>query len=153
MIEAPGVWPGASSRAAFASWTSQGPLPDGLGGVAALAYLEQGRWARAQTACAELAAVASSAGLDHAAACAAATEALLCALRGDVAGAHARARYALSLVDPRESRSVLALAHRALGTAATVEGDHETAHQHYRVLFDHRGNPTHYHPHLGSLVS
>lgn len=131
--------------AAFVSWTSQGPLPDGLGGVAALAYLEQGRWARAQTACAELAAVASSAGLDHASACAAATEALLCALRGDVAGARTRARYALSLVDPRESRSVLVLAHRALGTAATVEGDHEAAHQHYRVLFDGLGNPTHYH--------
>ncbi|WP_250293011.1 helix-turn-helix transcriptional regulator [Streptomyces atroolivaceus] len=131
--------------AAFASWTSQGPLPDGLGGIAALAYLEQGRWVRAQTACAELAAVASSAGLDHAVACAAATEALLCALRGDVAGARARAQHALSLVDPQESRSVLALAHRALGTAATVAGDHEAAHQHYRVLFDDRGNPTHYH--------
>ncbi|WP_329209743.1 helix-turn-helix transcriptional regulator [Streptomyces sp. NBC_01708] len=131
--------------AAFASWTSQGPLPDGLGGIAALAYLEQGRWARAQAACAELAAVASSVGLDHAVACAAATEALLCALRGDVAGARARAQHALSLVDPQESRSVLALAHRALGTAATVEGDHEAAHQHYRVLFDDRGNSTHYH--------
>ncbi|MEU1350283.1 AAA family ATPase [Streptomyces sp. NPDC005795] len=131
--------------AAFAAWTSQGPLPDGLGGVAALAYLEQGRWADAQTAGAELAAVASEAGLDHAAACAAATEALLCALRGDVAGARARARRALSLVDPQESRSVLALAQRALGTAATVEGDHETAHQHYRALFDDLGNPTHYH--------
>ncbi|WP_413760872.1 ATP-binding protein [Streptomyces sp. MMBL 11-3] len=131
--------------AALASWTSQGPLPDGLGGAAALAYLEQGRWARAQTACAELAAVASSFGLDHAAACAAATQALLSAARGDTAGARARARYALSLVDPRESRSVLVLAHRALGTAATAEGDHETAYQHCRVLFDDRGNPTHYH--------
>lgn len=131
--------------AARASWASQGPLPDGLGGVAAFAYLEQGRWARAQTACAELAAVASSVGLDHAAACAAATEALLRALRGDVVGARTQARYALSLVDPRESRSVLALAHRALGAAATAEGDHETAYQHYRVLFDGRGNPAHYH--------
>ncbi|MGQ5597762.1 ATP-binding protein [Streptomyces sp. ESR1.13] len=131
--------------AAFAARTAQGPLPDGLAGVAALAFLDQGRWARAQTACAELAAVASSAGLDHATACAAATEALLCALRGDVAGARTRARYALSLVDPRESRSVLVLAHRALGTAATVEGDHRTAFQHYRALFDDRGNPTHYH--------
>lgn len=131
--------------AAFASWTSQGPLPDGLGGVAALAYLEQGRWARAQAACAELSAVASLVGLDHAVACAAATEALLFALRGDVAGARARAQHALSLVDPQESRSVLALAHRALGTTATVEGDHEAAHQHYRVLFDELGNPTHYH--------
>lgn len=73
-----------------------------------------------------------------------------------MAGAHARARYALSLVDPRESRSVLVLAHRALGTAATVEGDHETAHQHYRVLFDDRGNPTHYHlsyPALSELAA
>ncbi|MFE2461710.1 AAA family ATPase [Streptomyces sp. NPDC059402] len=131
--------------AAFASGTSRGPLPDGLGGVAALAWLEQGWWDRAQTACAELEAVASSAGLDHATACAAATEALLRAQRGDVAGARTRARYALSLVDPRESRSVLVLAHRALGTAAAVEGDHESAHQHHRVLFDDRGNPTHYH--------
>ncbi|MBQ1160827.1 AAA family ATPase [Streptomyces sp. A73] len=130
---------------AFASWTSHGPLPDGLGGVAALAYLEQGRWARAQTACTELAAVASCAGLDHAAACAAATEALLRALRGDLAGARSRARYALSLVEPRESRSVLALAHRALGTAATAEGDHETAYRHYRAVFDDQGHPAHYH--------
>ncbi|MEB8339359.1 helix-turn-helix transcriptional regulator [Streptomyces endophyticus] len=130
---------------AFASWRSQGPLPDGLGGVAALAYLEQGRWARAQSACADLEAVASRAGLDHAVACAASTDALLHALRGDAAGARARAGHALSLVDPHESRSVLVLAHRALGTAATAEGDHATAYQHYRVLFDDHGNPAHYH--------
>ncbi|MFI5665066.1 AAA family ATPase [Streptomyces sp. NPDC051684] len=130
---------------AFASWRSQGPLPDGLGGVAALAYLEQGRWDRALSACADLESVASGAGLDHAVACAASTEALLRALRGDTAGARTRARQALSLVDPDESRSVLVLAHRALGTAATAEGDHETAYQHYRTLFDGRGNPAHYH--------
>ncbi|MFZ3566375.1 helix-turn-helix transcriptional regulator [Streptomyces sp. BH097] len=130
---------------AFASWKSQEPLPDGLGGVAALAYLEQGRWARARSACADLEAVASRAGLDHAVACAVSTEALLRALRGDVTGARARARHALSLVDPDESRSVLVLAHRALGAAATAEGDHETAYQHYRTLFDGRGNPAHYH--------
>ncbi|MFZ3598922.1 helix-turn-helix transcriptional regulator [Streptomyces sp. BH104] len=130
---------------AFASWKAQEPLPDGLGGVAALAYLEQGRWARAQSACADLEAVASRAGLDHALACAVSTEALLRALRGDVTKARARARHALSLVDPDESRSVLVLAHRALGTAATAEGDHETAYQHYRTLFDGRGNPAHYH--------
>ncbi|MGW2341406.1 ATP-binding protein [Streptomyces sp. NPDC001661] len=130
---------------AFASWKSQEPLPDGLGGVAALAYLEQGRWARAQSACADLEAVACRAGLDHAVACAASTEALLRALRGDTTGARARARHALSRVDPHESRSVLALAHRALGTAATADGDHETAYQHYRTLFDGRGNPAHYH--------
>ncbi|MFD7293072.1 ATP-binding protein [Streptomyces sp. NPDC059897] len=130
---------------AFASWKSQEPLPDGLGGVAALAYLEQGRWARAQSACADLEAVASGAGLDHAVACAVSTEALLRALRGDVTGARDRARHALSLVDPNESRSVLVLAHRALGTAATAEGDHETAYQHYRMLFDGRGTAAHYH--------
>ncbi|MFF3494457.1 AAA family ATPase [Streptomyces sp. NPDC002795] len=130
---------------AFAPWRSQGPLPDGLAGIAALAYLEQGRWARAESACADLEAVASRAGLDHAVACAAATDALLRALRGDATGARARARHALSLVDPQESRSVLVLAHRALGTAATAEGDHETAYQHYRALFDERGNPAHYH--------
>ncbi|MGP3775823.1 helix-turn-helix transcriptional regulator [Streptomyces sp. SDT5-1] len=130
---------------AFASWRAQGPLPDGLAGVAALAYLDQGRWARARSACADLEAVASDAGLDHAVACAASTDALLRALRGDTAGARTRARHALSLVDPDESRSVLVLAHRALGTAATVEGDHETAYEHYRTLFDGRGNPIHYH--------
>ncbi|MFI6862231.1 helix-turn-helix transcriptional regulator [Streptomyces sp. NPDC050421] len=142
--------------AAFTTWASKGPLPDGLGGVAAQAYLEHGRWARAQTACAELSAVATSAGLDHAAACAASTDALLRALRGDTAGARTQARQALSLIDPLESRSVLVMAHRALGTAAAAEGDHETAYLHYRALFDGQGNPVHYHlsyPALPELVS
>ncbi|WP_306316895.1 MULTISPECIES: LuxR family transcriptional regulator [unclassified Streptomyces] len=62
-----------------------------------------------------------------------------------MAGARDRARHALSLVDPGESRSVFVLAHRALGTAATAEGDHESAYRHYRALFDDRGNPAHYH--------
>lgn len=142
--------------AAFASWAVQGPLPDGLGGIAALAYLEHGRWARAQIACAELAAAATSAGLDHAAACAASTDALLRALRGDAAGAHAQAQHALALIDPMESRSVLTIAHRALGTAAAAEGDHETAYVHFRELFDAQGNPVHYqlsYPALPELAS
>ncbi|RDG34861.1 helix-turn-helix transcriptional regulator [Streptomyces corynorhini] len=142
--------------AALTSWTVQGPLPDGLGGIAALAYLEHGRWTRAQTACAELSAVASEVGLDHAAACAGATDGLLRALRGDAAGARAQARHALSLVDPVESRSVFALAHRALGTAAATEGDNETAYLHYRQLFDGPGDPVHYHlsyPALPELAS
>ncbi|WP_435172701.1 helix-turn-helix transcriptional regulator [Actinacidiphila sp. bgisy145] len=141
---------------AFASWASKGPVPNGLSGTAALAYLDQGRWARAQTACAELAAVASAAGLDHAAACSAATDAMVRALRGDLAGARDQARYALELVDPAESRGIMVLAHRALGTAATAEGDHETAYQHYRALFDGHGHPTHYHlsyPALPQLAS
>ncbi|MFJ5221942.1 ATP-binding protein [Streptomyces sp. NPDC088400] len=141
---------------AFTSWTSRGPLPDGLGGIAAWAYLEHGRWARAQAACAELSAVAASAGLDHAAACATATDALLRALRGDPAGARTQARHALSLVDPLESRSVLVTAHRALGTAAAAEGDPETAYLHHRALFDGQGDPVHYHlsyPALPDLAS
>ncbi|WP_320778702.1 helix-turn-helix transcriptional regulator, partial [Streptomyces sp. CRN 30] len=92
----------------------------------------------------------------HAAACAAATDALLRALLGDAAGARERAGHALSLIDPLESRSVLVLAHRALGTAAAAEGDHETAYAHFRAAFDEDGRPVHYHlspPALPDLAS
>lgn len=60
---------------AVQSWRTAGPLPDGLGGVVALAYFEYGRWDRAREVCAELGALPAAAGLDHAVACARAIEA------------------------------------------------------------------------------
>jgi ATP/maltotriose-dependent transcriptional regulator MalT len=130
---------------AVQSWHARGPLPDGLGGVAALAYLEQGRWAQARAVCADIGTLAAAAGLEHAAACAHAIDAIVLAFQGDAAGARALADEALRLVDPLESRSVAVYAHRALAAAATVEGEYEAAYEHCRMVFDPDGDPIHYH--------
>lgn len=55
---------------AFDRWGMRGPLPEGLGGEAAWSYVEQGRWGRAREARARSSALGSTAGLDHAVACA-----------------------------------------------------------------------------------
>jgi DNA-binding CsgD family transcriptional regulator len=127
------------------AWRAAGPLPDGLGGVVALAYFEHGRWDRARTVCAELAALPAASHLDHAVACARAIDAMVLAAQGDAAAARAHADQALRLVDPLESRSVAVYAHRALAAAALAGGDHETAHDHARAAFDADGDPVHYH--------
>jgi DNA-binding CsgD family transcriptional regulator len=130
---------------AVRSWRTAGPLPDGLGGVVALAYFEYGRWDQARAVCADLGALPAAAGLGHAVACAHAIEAMVVASQGDAAGARALADEALRLVDPLESRSVAVYAHRALTAAAMVEGDHEAAYEHARTVFDTNGDPVHYH--------
>jgi tetratricopeptide (TPR) repeat protein len=134
----------------LALWSSEGPLPDGLGGVAALAYLEHGRVARAHTLCAELAAVAEMYGLDHAAACANAVSAMGSALCGDTVDARRLAARALSLIDP-ESRSVAVYAHRALGISDAAAGNHDGAYAHFRSAFDVHGEPVHYHASIAAL--
>ncbi|GAA1085851.1 MAG: helix-turn-helix transcriptional regulator [Actinomycetota bacterium] len=138
-------------EASLALWSSAGPLPDGLGGVAALAHLEHGRVARAQAFCTELAAVADTYGLDHAAGCAAAVDALATAVRGDTANAHELAARALSLIDPAESRSVAVYAYRALGVSAAVTGNHEDAYACFRAAFGADGGPVHYHASVAAL--
>ncbi|MEU0571856.1 AAA family ATPase [Nonomuraea sp. NPDC005983] len=130
---------------AIRSWRTAGPLPDGLGGVVALAYFEYGHWGQAREVCAELAAPAAAAGLDHAVACAHAIDAMVLASQGDAAGARALADEALRLVDPLESRSVAVYAHRALASAAMVEGDYQAAYEQARMVFDPDGEPAHYH--------
>ncbi|MEV0616587.1 AAA family ATPase [Nonomuraea sp. NPDC050404] len=130
---------------AVQSWRTRGPLPDGLGGVVALAYFEYGRWDRARAVSAELAALPAATGLDHAVACAHAVEAMVAAAQGDAAGARALADEALRLVDPLESRSVAVYARRALTAAAVAEGDHEAAYGHARAIFGPDGDPVHYH--------
>lgn len=130
---------------AVQSWHTAGPLPDGLGGVIALAYFEYGRWDQARTACADLGALPTAPGLGHAVACAHAIEAMVVASQGDAAAARALAEEALRLVDPLESRSVAVYAHRALTAAALVDGDHEAAYEHARMVFDANGDPIHYH--------
>jgi hypothetical protein len=117
---------------AVQSWHTAGPLPEGLGGVIALAYFEYGRWDQARAVCAALGALPAAAGLGHAVACAHAIEAMIVASQGDAAPARALADEALRLVDPLESRSVAVYAHRALTAAAMVEGDHEAAYEHAR---------------------
>ncbi|GAA2872700.1 helix-turn-helix transcriptional regulator [Nonomuraea rubra] len=130
---------------AVQSWRSAGPLPDGLGGVVALACFEYGRWDRAREVCAELGALPAASRLHHAVACAHAIEALIVASQGDTAAARTLADGALRLVDPLESRSVAVYAHRALTAAALAEGDYEAAYQHLRMIFGAGGDPVHYH--------
>ncbi|MFB4270031.1 helix-turn-helix transcriptional regulator [Nonomuraea sp. GTA35] len=130
---------------AVETWRTAGPLPDGLGGVVALAYFEYGRWDRARAVCADLRALPAAAALDHAVACANAIEAMVVASQGDAAGARALADEALHLVDPLESRSVAMYARRALTAAAMAEGDYEAAYEHARMVFDTNGDPVHYH--------
>jgi ATP/maltotriose-dependent transcriptional regulator MalT len=130
---------------AVQSWHTAGPLPDGLGGVIALAYFEYGRWDQARTVCADLGALPTAPGLGHAVACAHAIEAMVVASQGDAAAARTLAEEALRLVDPLESRSVAVYAHRALTAAALVDGDHEAAYEHARMVFDANGDPVHYH--------
>ncbi|MFD1665077.1 AAA family ATPase [Streptomyces calvus] len=130
---------------AFDQWQARGQLPDGLGCAAGWTRLEQGRWAEARSVAAEISAVASSAGLDHAEACARAVDATVAGLRGDTATARRLAERALALVDPLESRSVAVFARRALGLAAVAEGDHDTAYTQFRSAFTDDGDPVHYH--------
>ena len=89
--------------------------------------------------------MASSAGLDHAEACAQALDATVVALLGDPATARRIVERALTLVDPLESRSVAVFARRALGMAAVAEGDYDTAYTQFRSAFTDDGDPVHYH--------
>ncbi|ATL33080.1 AAA family ATPase [Streptomyces formicae] len=137
---------------AFDRWGPRGPLPDALGGAAAWTYVEQGRWGRAQEACARSAALGTTAGLDHTVACAAAVEATVLAYQGDTTAARARATTALALVDPLESRSVAIYARRALGAAALADGAHDTAYDQLRKIFTAEGDPVHYHASYPALA-
>ncbi|MEV4569790.1 AAA family ATPase [Nonomuraea sp. NPDC049419] len=130
---------------AYDRWQADGALPAGLGSAVGWAYLEQGRWAEARTVAAEIAATATTAGLDHAEACVHALDATVLALRGDADGARHGAERALALVDPLESRSIAVSARRALGFAAVAEGDYEAAYAQFRAAFTDDGEPVHYH--------
>jgi DNA-binding CsgD family transcriptional regulator len=120
-------------------------LPNGLGGAAAWAYLERGRWDQAREVSARIIATGSAAGLDHAVACATAVDAMVLALQGDVVGARAQAARASALVDPLESRSVFVYVRRALAAAASAEGDYDAVYQQLRTAFTADGTPVHYH--------
>ncbi|MGV9590223.1 AAA family ATPase [Streptomyces tendae] len=130
---------------AFDRWQAHGPLPDGLGCAAGWTYLEQGRWAEARSVAADIAAMASLAGLHHAEACARALDSTVLSLLGDTAAARRLTAQALALVDPLESRSVAVFARRALGMAAVAEGDYDTAYTQFRSAFTDDGDPVHYH--------
>ncbi|MEV0237674.1 AAA family ATPase [Nonomuraea sp. NPDC050786] len=126
-------------------WQARGPLPDGLACAVGWTYLDQGRWAEARSVAAEVSAVASAAGLEHAEACAHALDATVFALLGDTDGARRGAGRALALVDPLESRSIAVSARRALGLAAVAEGNYDTAYAQFRAAFTDDGDPVHYH--------
>ncbi|MFJ8951259.1 AAA family ATPase [Streptomyces sp. NPDC102381] len=141
---------------AFDGWRAHGPLPEGLGGAAAWAYVEYGRWEQAREACAQITASASALGLDHAVACATAVDACVLAFQGEAARARSRAAEALALIDPLESRSVAVYVRRALGAAAGAEGAYETAYDQLRLAFTAEGDPVHYHaswPALAELAA
>lgn len=127
-------------------------LPNGLGGAAAWAYLERGRWDQAREVSARIIATGTAAGLDHAVACAAAVDAMVLALQGDVVGARAQAARAVALVDPLESRSVFVYVRRALAAAASAEGDHDTAYHQLRMAFTADDEPLHYHASYATLA-
>ncbi|WP_346094089.1 helix-turn-helix transcriptional regulator [Streptomyces olivaceiscleroticus] len=133
-------------------WQAQGALPEGLGGAVAWAYVERGRWDEARESCARTTAVGQAAGLDHAAACAAAVDAVVLAYQGDTPAARARADEALALIDPLESRSVAVYARRALGAAAAADGAYVTAYDQLRLLFTADGAPVHYHASFPALA-
>ncbi|RYJ25247.1 hypothetical protein CU044_4132 [Streptomyces sp. L-9-10] len=137
---------------AVGRWEPRGPLPEGLGGAVAWAYVEQGRWDQAREFCARTTTVGSTAGLDHAVACAASADATVLAFRGDTSAARSRAADALALIDPLESRSVSVRARRALGAAAASEGAHETAYHQLRMVFTADGAPVHYHASYPALA-
>ncbi|MGW2514806.1 ATP-binding protein, partial [Streptomyces scopuliridis] len=67
-------------------WERRGQLPEGLGGAVAWAFVEKGRWAQAREVSARTTAVGSTAGLDHAVACAAVVDATVLAFQGDAGG-------------------------------------------------------------------
>ncbi|MGW0791296.1 AAA family ATPase [Streptomyces sp. NPDC002911] len=137
---------------AFDRWQVHGRLPEGLGGAAAWAYVEHGRWEQAREACAQTTASASMIGLDHAVACAAAVDAMVLALQGEVAEARSRAADALALIDPLGSRSIAVYVRRALGAAAGAEGAYETAYGQLRLAFTAEGGPVHYHASYPALA-
>ncbi|MFD7118088.1 AAA family ATPase [Streptomyces sp. NPDC059922] len=137
---------------ALSGWEPRGPLPEGLGGAVAWAYVEQGKWDQAREFCARTTAVGSTAGLDHAVACAASADATVLAFQGDTSAARERAADALALIDPLESRSVSVRARRALGAAAAAEGAYETAYHHLRMVFTADGAPVHYHSSYPALA-
>ncbi|MFE3140924.1 ATP-binding protein, partial [Streptomyces scopuliridis] len=85
---------------AFDRWERRGPLPEGLGGAVAWAFVEQGRWAQAREVSARTTAVGSTAGLDHAVACAAVVDATVLAFQGDAGGGRGRG----PATQPREAR-------------------------------------------------
>ncbi|MFJ9174055.1 AAA family ATPase [Streptomyces sp. NPDC102360] len=137
---------------AFDGRRARGPLPQGLGGAVAWAYVECGRWEQAREACAQIIAHASGLGLDHALACATAVDASVLAYQGEAARARSRAAEALALIDPLESRSVAVYVRRALGAAAAAEGAYESAYDQLRLAFTAEGDPVHYHASCPALA-
>ncbi|MEU0811141.1 AAA family ATPase [Streptomyces sp. NPDC005970] len=137
---------------AFDRWELQGPLPEGLGGAVAWAYVERGRWEQAREGSARTTAIGRATGLDHAVACAATVDATVLAYQGHAASARVRADEALALIDPLESRSVSVYARRALGAAAAAEGAYETAYDQLRMAFTADGAPLHYHASYPALA-
>ncbi|MFB9906903.1 helix-turn-helix transcriptional regulator [Allokutzneria oryzae] len=126
-------------------WRAAGELPDGLGCSASWAYLDNGRWAQARQTATGAVSTANENDVPHLIAGTYTLEAVASALHGDTAEARALAMKALSIVEPQANRAVTVRARWALGMAAVVDGDYETAYEQFRQLFTAEGDPVHYH--------
>ncbi|MFI9784331.1 AAA family ATPase [Kitasatospora sp. NPDC051984] len=120
----------------------------------ALAHAEAGSWGAAQAAAENAYWMAAEAGADNVTLGSLILQATLGAFRGDHQAACARVQEALCGVDLRNSRSLRARYHYALGMAKVVEGDHESAYVELRNTFthDYRPDPVHYHASLYYLA-
>jgi DNA-binding CsgD family transcriptional regulator len=109
------------------------------------AYIDLGRWDKAQEAAAEAAGLAEANQMDIVAASADVITATVHALRGDPGAARKHAGKALASVDPAECRLVATRARRALGIAALADGSYLQAFTQLRGLFSDSGTPLHNH--------
>ncbi|MCT9929624.1 AAA family ATPase [Planotetraspora sp. A-T 1434] len=108
------------------------------------ACLDAGKWKKAESMAAHAVRISIEINPGFSTAMARSLQATLAALRGQADEARTLAQRAMSAADP-QSRVVTARCERALGLAATAEGNHEIAYDHFRELFTSGGGPVHDH--------
>ncbi|WP_274037746.1 helix-turn-helix transcriptional regulator [Actinacidiphila cocklensis] len=124
----------------------------------AFTQFETGAWSAAQATAEDAFWMAAEAGADNVTVGALLLQATLRALRGDHEDARALAQQAVHGIDLRKSRSLNVRYRHALGLAAAVAGDNDTAYDLLRQTFTHdfRPLPVHYHAslyYLGDLAA
>ncbi|MEV0616572.1 AAA family ATPase [Nonomuraea sp. NPDC050404] len=108
------------------------------------ACLETGRWKKAESVAERAVRICAEIKPGVSAAQAQSLRAILAALRGHAEEARALAHQTLAGTDA-QNRLVTVRCERALGLAATAEGSHEAAYNHFRHLFTSGGEPVHDH--------
>jgi DNA-binding CsgD family transcriptional regulator len=107
------------------------------------AYIDSGRWDKAQEAAAEAGDLAEANQMELVAASADLIAATVLAMRADSGAARRHTDRALANADPAESGLIAVRARRALGIAALAEGSHLLAFAQLRQLFSEEGAPVH----------